>query len=122
MSQTDTPSIPSPAATEAAGLILVYTTLPDMASAEALSRALVERRLAACTNIYPGMVALYEWKGAVERAEEVGVIIKTTAPRLDALLTQARALHPYETPALLVLGEVQGNPDYLAWARAQTGC
>ena len=101
-------------------LILVYTTLPDLGAAEALGRRLVEARLAACVNIYPGMIALYEWNGALERASEAGMIIKTTAPKLEAMLEEARAAHPYETPALLVLGPVAANADYLAWAHAQT--
>jgi periplasmic divalent cation tolerance protein len=104
---------------EAPELTLVYTTLPDQ-TAEAFGRALVESRLAACVNIYPGTTALYEWKGVLEKAGEAGLIIKTTADRLDALLEQARALHPYETPALLVLGPVKANGDYFAWAKAQT--
>ena len=98
-------------------LRLVYTTLPDAEAAEALGRALIEAGLAACVNIYPGMTALYEWKGALETAREVGMIIKTTAPRLEALLTRTAALHPYETPALLVLGAA-ANPDYFAWAQS----
>ena len=102
-------------------LALVYTTLPDQAGAEAIGRTLVERRLAACVNIYPGMIALYEWQGALERAQEVGMIVKTTPPHLDDLLAQLRALHPYEVPALLVLGRVEANPDYEAWAAGQTG-
>ena len=101
-------------------LTLVYTTLPDPAAAESLGRTLIETRLAACVNIYPGMTALYEWNGALERASEAGMIIKTTAARLDAMLAEARRLHPYETPALLVLGPVAANADYLAWAFAQT--
>ena len=119
-SNPNAPSSPSAFAGETTGLILIYTTLPDAASAEALGRALIESRLAACINIYPGMIALYEWNGAIERTGEVGMIIKTTAPHLDALLVRARALHPYEIPALLVLGRADANPDYLAWAKAQT--
>jgi periplasmic divalent cation tolerance protein len=114
------PSDPS-TARESTELTLVYTTLPDQAAAETLGRALIEAQLAACVNIYPGMTALYEWKGTLERASETGMIIKTVAPRLPALLEKARALHPYETPALLVLGRATANPDYLAWAKAQTG-
>ena len=97
-------------------LKLVYTTLPNPEAAEAFARALIEAGLAACVNIYPSMTALYEWKGALEAVREVGMIIKTTTPRLAALLERAAALHPYETPALLVLGAA-ANPDYFAWAR-----
>jgi len=111
------PAKPDASSSPSSELRLVYTTLPDEAAAEALGRALIEAHLAACVNIYPGMTALYEWKGALETAREAGMIIKTTAPRLPAMLERAAALHPYETPALLVLGAA-ANPDYFAWAEA----
>ena len=37
----------------------MLTNLPDRASAEALAAKLVERRLAACVNIVPGVVSVY---------------------------------------------------------------
>ncbi len=36
------------------------------------------RRLAACVNIFPGMISIYEWKGTREMADEVAMIIKTS--------------------------------------------
>lgn len=100
-------------------LVLVYTTLPDAPAAETLGAMLISERLAACVNIYPGMISLYEWNGTTERAGEAGMIIKTTPSCLDLMLSRARALHPYQVPALLVLGYAQANGDYAAWARAR---
>jgi len=51
--------------------VLVYTTWPSIVEAERAGRAIVERRLAACVNILPGMVSHYWWQGKIERAEEV---------------------------------------------------
>ena len=67
--------------------VFVYTTYPSVVEAEAAGKALVERRLAACVNILPGMISHYAWEGAVERAEEVVMIIKTRA----SLAEQVRA-------------------------------
>jgi periplasmic divalent cation tolerance protein len=50
--------------------VLVYTTYPSVVEAERAGRAIVERRLAACVNILPGMVSHYWWQGALERGEE----------------------------------------------------
>ena len=47
--------------------ILVYTTYPSVVEAERAGRAIVERRLAACVNILPGMVSHYWWQGRIER-------------------------------------------------------
>jgi periplasmic divalent cation tolerance protein len=108
------------AAASVEALRLVYTTFPDLDAACAFARHMVGQRFAACVNLYPGMTAIYEWKGAIESASEVGVLIKTVESRLAATLAEARARHPYETPALLVLGRADANADYLAWALAQT--
>ena len=52
--------------------VLVYTTWPSIVEAERAGRAIVEKRLAACVNILPGMVSHYWWQGKIERAEESG--------------------------------------------------
>ena len=57
--------------------IFVYTTYPSVVEAERAGRALVERRLCACVNILPGMISHYWWQGAIERGDEVVMIIKT---------------------------------------------
>src|SRR6266852_236194 len=59
--------------------VFVYTTWPSIVEAEKAGRNLVERRLAACVNILPGMISHYRWQGAIERAEEAVMIIKTRA-------------------------------------------
>src|SRR3982074_1054052 len=59
--------------------VFVYTTYPSIVEAEEAGRKLVERRLCACVNIIPGMVSYYWWNGAMERGEEVVMIIKTRA-------------------------------------------
>ena len=59
--------------------VLVYTTWPSIVEAEAAGRKIVEKRLAACVNILPGMISHYWWQGKIERAEEVVMIVKTRA-------------------------------------------
>jgi periplasmic divalent cation tolerance protein len=99
--------------------VFVYTPLPSLEAAEAMARALVEAKLAACVNIYPGVVSVYEWKGRVEREGEAVALIKTRRALADETVAAARRLHPYEVPAILVLPIESGNEDYLAWARGQ---
>ena len=59
--------------------VFVYTTYPSLVEAERIGKALLERRLAACVNILPGMISHYWWQGAIERGEEVVMIVKTRA-------------------------------------------
>src|ERR1700693_4296649 len=83
--------------------VFVYTTYPSIVEAEQAGRELVQRRLCACVNILPGMVSLYWWEGAIERGEEVVMIIKPRAALAEAVREAVRQLHSYTTPAILVL-------------------
>jgi periplasmic divalent cation tolerance protein len=113
---TDAPS--DPAAPEAA---FVYTTAPDLETARAVAGALVERRLAACVNMLPGMISVYRWNGALEEAAEVAMIVKTSAGRVAAVVAAIHELHPYEVPAAVTLPAAGGSAAYLHWIAAETG-
>src|SRR5258707_1775114 len=83
--------------------VFVYTTYPSIVEAERAGRALVERRLCACVNILPGMVSHYWWQGAVERGEEVVMIIKTRASLAERVGAAVKEVDSHNTPAILVL-------------------
>ena len=69
-------------------IVFVYTTYPSTVEAEAAGRTLVERNLAACVNILPGMISHYRWQGAVERGEETVMIVKTRASLAERVSTR----------------------------------
>ncbi len=94
---------------------IVMTTAPTREKAERLARHLVEERLAACVNLVPGMHSIYRWQQAVESAEEVLLLIKTSADRLAALESTLHALHSYDVPEFLVLTADAGSEAYLSW-------
>ncbi|MEW6164990.1 MAG: divalent-cation tolerance protein CutA [Pseudomonadota bacterium] len=100
--------------------LLVITNLPDAASARALAGALVEARLAACVNILAPCRSVYRWEGRLEDAEEVPLLVKTTAERYAELEEAIRARHPYELPEIVAVPIERGLPDYLAWVAAET--
>ena len=100
-------------------VVTVLMTAPDASSAEEVVRELLDRRLVACGNIVPGAASIYRWKGRLERAEEVVVILKTTGGLAERVVDAARASHPYEVPELIVQEVAGGNPDYLEWVRSE---
>jgi periplasmic divalent cation tolerance protein len=100
--------------------VFVYTTFPSLVEAERVGRTLVERRLCACVNILPGMVSYYWWQGAIERGDEVVMIIKTRASLTEAVHGAVKELHSYSTPAILVIPIEAVDPDYHAWIVAET--
>lgn len=101
-------------------LKLIYATFPSVATAEAAARRLVSARLAACANILPAMISIYEWQGAVERADEVVLLLKTTQARAADLLEALAKAHPHEVPAILVLPVEACGPAFGAWVAEQT--
>jgi periplasmic divalent cation tolerance protein len=101
--------------------VFVYTTWPTAVEAEAAGRQLVERRLAACVNILPHMTSIYRWKGAVERGEEAVMIAKTRASLAADVSDAVKAMHSYETPAILVMPLESVEKSYLGWLLAETG-
>lgn len=101
-------------------VVFVYTTFPRLVEAEEAGRALLEARLAACVNILPGMVSLYRWEGAIERAEEVVMIVKTRASLAEPVRAAVKERHSYTTPAILVLPIESVDHSYLSWLLAET--
>ena len=100
--------------------LLVLTNLPDAAAARTLADHLVEQRLAACVNILAPCRSVYRWDGKVEAAEEVPLLIKTTAARYAELEAAIRARHPYELPEIVAVPIAHGLSGYLAWVAAET--
>ena len=80
---------------------VVLMTVPDVATAEAVAANVVEARLAACASILGDLTSVFWWEGDVRRANEVLVVMKTSAERVDALIARAAQLHPYDVPELL---------------------
>src|SRR6476620_10574003 len=100
--------------------VLIYTTFPSIEDAKRVGAVLVEARLAACVNIFPGMVSIFEWKGKREEANEAAMIIKTRAALVERVIAEVKRLHPYEVPALLVLPTEGGSAEYCRWIEEQT--
>jgi periplasmic divalent cation tolerance protein len=101
-------------------ILLVVTHLPDHDAALALARTLVERRLAACVNVLGTAMSIYRWKGALETAPEVPLLIKTHAPLYARVEATIRELHPYELPEIIAVPVERGLPKYLEWVVSET--
>ena len=100
--------------------ILVLTSLPDAESARALARSLVKGRLAACVNVGAPVESMYHWRGEIETAQEVPVVIKTRESLYPAVEAAVLAMHPYELPEVVAVPVNHGLEGYLDWIRAET--
>jgi periplasmic divalent cation tolerance protein len=98
---------------------IVQTTVGGEADAEAIARSLLEKRLAACVQIFP-VASHYVWKGAMEKSTEWTLAIKARQQDFDAIAQAIRALHSYELPEIVATPIVSGDPAYIRWIGEQT--
>ena len=83
-------------------VVSVYAIFADAEEAERIGRQVVEERLAACINILGPCRSIYRWQGAIESADEVAALFKTSGSVTDRLITRIAELHSYEVPAITV--------------------
>jgi periplasmic divalent cation tolerance protein len=98
-------------------LRVVLSTAPSVEEARRIGRELVERRLAACVNIVPGVESVYRWDGRVETAAEAMLVIKTERAREAELFRTLKEIHGYEVPEGLSLPVAGGIEAYLKWVK-----
>lgn len=95
---------------------IVLVTCGSAGEARKIANAVVNKRLAACVNILSQTIqSIYRWKGRVESAKEVLIVIKTTRKSLAQLERQVKRLHSYDVPEFVAVPIVSGSREYLAW-------
>ncbi|TFG48728.1 MAG: divalent-cation tolerance protein CutA [Gemmatimonadales bacterium] len=95
--------------------IVIICTFPEENGAACCADALVAERLAACVQVQGPIRSTFRWQGAVDHATEWYCQVKTSRERYPAVEQRIRALHPYETPEIIALPVIAGNPAYLRW-------
>lgn len=99
---------------------IVFAVFPDRETAKNISRRLVEMRLIACANIYSEHTSIYEWQGKLEETAEIAVSLKTRSELVEKVISQLKALHSYEVPAILAWRVDSANHEYESWVLDQT--
>ena len=96
-------------------VVSVYAVFANREEAERIGRQMVEEQFAACVNILVSCRSIYRWQGAVEAADEVPAIFKTTDAQAEALMTRIAGLHSYDVPCVTVwpIDKLLGN--YAEW-------
>jgi len=96
------------------GYRLVIIACPRAEEARILADEVIERRLAACVQI-DSVESSYRWQGAVERAFEQRLMLKTRIDKVEAIAALARSLLSEENPEVIALPISEASPAYLAW-------
>ena len=94
---------------------IVYCTCPDNESAEYVANILIEKSLAACVSILPGITSIYAWQNTVETNTEHLLMIKSKVKVYDALETAILTTHPYDIPEIIAVPIQMGLQSYLQW-------
>ena len=101
--------------------VVVLITATSTGEAEAIGRALVEARLAACVNIASGVRSFFRWQGAIEDQEEALLLVKSRGELVPSIIETVKGLHSYTVPEVIALPILAGSPDYLAWIDESVG-
>lgn len=99
---------------------VVFITVPNRKTADTITALLLEEKLAACVNQVPGVKSHFWWKGKLEEAEEILLIVKTRTALLRPLTELVRKNHPYTVPEVIGFPIAEGNKSYLEWIESST--
>ena len=99
------------------GAVVVLTTVDAGFDAVGLARTLVERGLASCVNVLPGVTSVYRWEGSIKADPEQQLVIKTTGERVHQLEVAVKELHPYDVPEFIVIAIASASEDYLKFLK-----
>jgi periplasmic divalent cation tolerance protein len=100
--------------------MFVYVTVGSHEEARVLARVAVEKKLAACANILPGMTSFYRWEGAIQEDSETVLILKSTADNIAELTESIKEIHSYHCPCVVAFKIEDGNADFIKWITQET--
>jgi periplasmic divalent cation tolerance protein len=102
-------------------VVSVYAVFANAVEAERIGRTVVEERLAACANLLGPIRSIYRWQGAIETADEVAAIFKTSGDSADALISRIAGLHSYDVPCIVTWPIDKILRSYADWVEDSTG-
>ncbi|MBF8251382.1 MAG: cation tolerance protein CutA [Deltaproteobacteria bacterium] len=102
------------------GHIVVLITVQSPEEGEKIAKALVEKRLAACVNIVPGLRSIYHWQGKICDDGELLLVAKTRDSLFERLEHEVKSIHSYKVPEIIALPIVKGSKEYLDWIDENT--
>ena len=100
--------------------IIIYCTVPNKNEAKEISKAILERKLAACISTVDKVDSMFSWNGKICNERELLLIIKTKRELFNQIETVIKELHSYNVPEIIGLPIVAGSEDYLGWIDHET--
>jgi periplasmic divalent cation tolerance protein len=95
-------------------MIEVHTTCPNLKEAKALAKILLEKKLAACIQLFP-IESYFTWKGKKTFAKEIKVTIKTRKALCKRVCATIEKFSSMEVPELCSFSPCDVSPPFYEW-------
>ena len=94
---------------------MVYVTVEHEDEGLSIAQKVVEKRLAACANLYPKVKSVFHYQNQIQIQDEAVLILKTTVNAYDELKRFIIKIHSYDDPCVLKLPIEDGAADFMSW-------
>jgi len=101
-------------------LCMVYVTASGKEEAMKIGEELVSIRLAACANVFDGIMSFYRWEGEQQKEQEATLIMKTKESLLPALEKAVKELHSYSCPCIVAIPITYASKEFADWVARET--
>jgi periplasmic divalent cation tolerance protein len=98
--------------------IVIFITAANKKEAGKISEGLIKKRLAACVNTLGGIKSLFRWKGKIDEAKEVLLMVKSKKTNFQKIAGFVKSVHSYQVPEIIAIPIIAGNKPYLEWINA----
>lgn len=95
---------------------LIYITTRNAEEAKKISKALLEKKLVACTNIFP-IESMYWFSNELQEDVEFVVLAKTKDSNFEKVEKEIHGLHSYDTPAIFSWKADKVSGKYDKWIK-----
>ena len=98
-------------------MTLIYITCKDEEEAVKISKHLLDKRLIACSNMYP-IRSMYRWQGKLQDEKEFVIMTKTKEKNYGKIKEEVKKIHSYDTPCILKI-DAEANEIYDKWVNEE---
>jgi len=98
-------------------MTLIYITCKNEPEAVKISKHLLNKKLIACSNMYP-IRSMYKWRGKLQDEKEFVLMAKTKEKNYEKIKKEVIKLHSYDVPCILKIGAV-ANESYNKWVNEE---
>ena len=92
--------------------IIVQTTCSSKQEAKIIAKALIEKKLAACVQMYE-IESFYNWDSKLCNDFETLLNIKTIKENFEKVKSKIKELHSYDVPEIIQIDITNANEEYL---------